>query len=101
MALFRLTFPDPGAVRPEIGARPVWLILAMTPEGTIRLKPQNLLAGLPLRGVGSGPLRDTAPVHRWGRDDTRDDDERGERRAPGTGASLDRPYLADAPRAGR
>src|SRR3546814_10926054 len=53
MALFRLTFPDPGAVRPAIGARPVWLILAMTPEGTHRLKPQALLAGRQPRGGGS------------------------------------------------
>lgn len=49
MALFRLEFRDIGDVRPEVGARPVWLILAMTPDRTIRLKPQNLVAGLPLR----------------------------------------------------
>lgn len=49
MALFRLRFADPLAARPEIGPRPVWLILAMTQEGRIRMKPQNLLAGLPLR----------------------------------------------------
>src|SRR3546814_70849 len=49
MALFRLGFRDPGQVRPEIGRRPVWLILAMTPDGAVQLKPQNLVAGLPLR----------------------------------------------------
>jgi hypothetical protein len=39
VALFRLTLPD--------GADPVYLILAMTSEKTLRLKPQNLLTGLP------------------------------------------------------
>jgi hypothetical protein len=49
MALFRLDFRNRRDVRPEIGGRPVWLILAMMPDRTIRLKPQNLVAGLPLR----------------------------------------------------
>ncbi len=49
VALFRLTFSDFGEVRPEVGASPVWLIMAMTPDRTIRMKPQNLIAGLPLR----------------------------------------------------
>lgn len=49
IALFRLSFLDQGETRPEIGARPVWLILAMTPDRTIRMKPQNLVVGLPLR----------------------------------------------------
>lgn len=49
LALFRLTFPDPQEVLPEVGARPVWLILAMMPDRTVRMKPQNLIAGLPLR----------------------------------------------------
>jgi hypothetical protein len=53
MALFRLSFPDTRDVRPEIGANPVWLILAMTPERMIRMKPQNLIAGLPLRTAAS------------------------------------------------
>jgi hypothetical protein len=49
IALFRLSFSDLGEVQPEVGARPVWLIMAMTPDRTIRMKPQNLIAGLPLR----------------------------------------------------
>jgi hypothetical protein len=49
IALFRLEFSDTGEVRPDVGARPVWLIMAMTPDRTIRMKPQNLVAGLPLR----------------------------------------------------
>jgi hypothetical protein len=34
-----------------VGAQPVWLIMAMTPDRTIRMKPQNLVAGLPLRAA--------------------------------------------------
>jgi hypothetical protein len=53
IALFRLTFSDTGEVQPQVGARPVWLILAMTPDRTIRMKPQNLIAGLPFRVPGT------------------------------------------------
>jgi hypothetical protein len=49
LALFRLTFRDGGEVLPQVGARPVWLILAMDAENMVRMKPQNLVAGLPLR----------------------------------------------------
>ena len=49
LALFRLRFADTREVLPRIGARPVWLILAMTPDRIVRMKPQNLIAGLPLR----------------------------------------------------
>jgi hypothetical protein len=48
VALFRLRFSDIGEVRPQVGAQPIWLIMAMTPDRTIRMKPQNLIAGLPL-----------------------------------------------------
>lgn len=51
LALFRLTFTDPHEVLPELGARPVWLILAMDPGRMVRMKPQNLIAGLPLRAT--------------------------------------------------
>lgn len=51
IALFRLGFSDIGEVRPEVGAQPIWLILAMSPDRTIRMKPQNLVAGLPLRAT--------------------------------------------------
>lgn len=49
LALFRLSFANQSEVRPEVGARPVWLILAMSADGIVRMKPQNLIAGLPLR----------------------------------------------------
>ena len=51
IALFRLGFADVRETRPELGASPVWLILAMTPDRMIRMKPQNLIAGLPLRAT--------------------------------------------------
>ncbi|MFQ5786127.1 MAG: hypothetical protein ACE5H8_15075, partial [Alphaproteobacteria bacterium] len=47
LALFRLEFADCSLMRPEIAGRPVYLALAMRPDGTLRLKPQNLLANLP------------------------------------------------------
>jgi hypothetical protein len=28
---------------------PFYLLLAMTPDGLLRVKPQNLIAGLPIR----------------------------------------------------
>jgi hypothetical protein len=51
VALFRLGFADVREVRAEVGARPVWLILAMSADRTLRMKPQNLIAGLPLRAA--------------------------------------------------
>jgi len=51
LALFRLTFADAAEVLPQVGARPAWLILAMAPDQTVRMKPQNLVVGLPLRAA--------------------------------------------------
>lgn len=51
IALFRLRFSDIGEVNPEVGSQPIWLILAMTPDRTVRMKPQNLIVGLPLRAT--------------------------------------------------
>ena len=48
LALFRLEFADPSVAASEIAGRPVYLAMAMTPEGVLRLKPQNLLVNLPL-----------------------------------------------------
>ena len=33
----------------------VYLILAMTPDKVVRMKPQNLLTGLPVRRVAAVP----------------------------------------------
>ena len=48
VGLFRVEFSDPGALRPEQAGTPVFLGLAMSPEGVVRMKPQNLLLNLPL-----------------------------------------------------
>jgi hypothetical protein len=49
VALFRLDFADAREMEPKVAGQPVWLILGMTPNRIVRVKPQNLLAGLPLR----------------------------------------------------
>jgi hypothetical protein len=49
VGLFRLTFKDAGVVVDKIKGEAVYLILAMTPDRMLRMKPQNLLTGLPLR----------------------------------------------------
>jgi Family of unknown function (DUF6352) len=49
LALFRLTFPDTRLVVDAVGREPVYLILAMTSEQLVRMKPQNLLTGLPIK----------------------------------------------------
>jgi hypothetical protein len=49
IGLFGLRFADPGVVDRPIGEEPVYLILAMTPDRIIRLKPHNLVTGLPVR----------------------------------------------------
>jgi hypothetical protein len=48
LALFRMTFADPAAMRPDIAGRPVYLALAMDEESVVHMKPQNLLINLPL-----------------------------------------------------
>jgi hypothetical protein len=49
VGLFRLTFADAAVVAGAVKGDPVYLILAMTPDKTIRMKPQNLVTGLPVR----------------------------------------------------
>jgi hypothetical protein len=49
LALFRVTFSDPGPVVDVVGREPVYLILAMTSDQLVRMKPQNLLTGLPIK----------------------------------------------------
>jgi hypothetical protein len=49
VALFRLTFTDPDDIVPQFEGGAVYLILAMTTDGKLRMKPQNLLTGLPVR----------------------------------------------------
>ena len=54
IAIFSLTFADAAFVDPAVGDRPVYLLLAATAANLVAMKPQNLIAGLPLRGVPSG-----------------------------------------------
>jgi hypothetical protein len=48
LSLFRLDFADPSVMAANLAGRPVYLAMAMTPDGLLRLKPQNLLVNLPL-----------------------------------------------------
>jgi hypothetical protein len=50
LALFRLDLPASAPVRPDVAGAPVWLLMAMDSARTFRMKPQNLIAGLPLAG---------------------------------------------------
>ncbi len=49
VGLFQLTFRDPLVMLGKVRGEPVYLILAMAPDKTIRMKPQNLLTGLPVQ----------------------------------------------------
>lgn len=49
IGLFELTFCDPSIVIDKVKGEPVYLILAMTADKLIRMKPQNLVTGLPIR----------------------------------------------------
>ena len=51
VSLFRLTFEDPADVIENVRGEPWYLLLAMNADGVLRLKPQNLIAGLPIRQV--------------------------------------------------
>ncbi len=51
LALFRLTLPADTPVVDAAKGHPVYLLLAMSADKTVRLKPQNLITGLPLARV--------------------------------------------------
>ena len=48
IGLFRLDFANPADMQADLAGAPVYLGLAMTADGALRLKPQNLLLNLPL-----------------------------------------------------
>jgi hypothetical protein len=48
VALYEMRLADDPRIRPEIAGKPIYLILAMGEDRIIRMKPQNLIAGLPL-----------------------------------------------------
>lgn len=49
LALFRLSFANASLIANDLEGEPVYLILAMTADQKVRMKPQNLLMGLPVR----------------------------------------------------
>jgi Family of unknown function (DUF6352) len=55
VAFYRLTFADPSSVLDRLADEPVYLILAMTADGVLRMKPQNLVTGLPIRELATVP----------------------------------------------
>jgi hypothetical protein len=49
IGLFRLSFRNPADMIERIRGEPVYLLMAMTADEMLRLKPQNLITGLPVR----------------------------------------------------
>lgn len=49
LALFRLAFKEAALVADAVGQEPIYLIMAMSSEQTLRMKPHNLLTGLPIK----------------------------------------------------
>jgi hypothetical protein len=49
IGLYRLTFRDPSDIIERVSGEPVYLLAAMTADEVLRLKPQNLVTGLPIR----------------------------------------------------
>ncbi|MCZ6860929.1 MAG: DUF6352 family protein [Alphaproteobacteria bacterium] len=52
ISLFVLEFDNPAQMAPAIAGRPVYLGMAMSQSGVLRLKPQNILVNLPLASAG-------------------------------------------------
>ena len=48
LALFRMEFAEPAAMRADIAGRPVYLALSADDADVVRMKPQNLILNLPL-----------------------------------------------------
>jgi hypothetical protein len=53
VGLFRLTFRDPDVMLEKVRGEPVYLILAMDKDKVLRLKPQNLVTGLPIKHLAA------------------------------------------------
>jgi hypothetical protein len=47
IGLYRLSLPI-AVTLDKMAGRPIYLIMAMTPDGMLRMKPQNLVTGLPI-----------------------------------------------------
>ena len=48
VGLYRLSFQQPEVVLDKAKGEPIYLLLAMTPDQMLRMKPQNLITGLPI-----------------------------------------------------
>jgi hypothetical protein len=48
VGLYRLAIPDDDMVLDRAKGAPIYLLLAMAPDGLLRMKPQNLVTGLPI-----------------------------------------------------
>jgi Family of unknown function (DUF6352) len=51
VGLYRLTFADPADMIEKVRGEPVYLMTAMAADKVLRLKPQNLVTGLPVRNL--------------------------------------------------
>ena len=51
VALYRLTLRNPEVALETARGAPIYLIMAMAPDRTLRMKPQNLVTGLPIDRV--------------------------------------------------
>ena len=49
VGLYKLNFCDPSDVIEKVRGEPAYLLAAMTADDVLRLKPQNLITGLPIR----------------------------------------------------
>ena len=49
VGLYRLNFADPADMAEAVRGQPVYLMMVMTADKVLRLKPQNLVTGLPIR----------------------------------------------------
>ena len=49
VGLFRLTFLDPADMIEKVRGKPIYLLAAVAADEILRLKPQNLVTGLPIR----------------------------------------------------
>jgi hypothetical protein len=49
VGLYRLNLQDPDVALDNAKGEPIYLLAALTPDGLLRMKPQNLVTGLPIR----------------------------------------------------
>jgi hypothetical protein len=49
VGLYRMAIRDPEVMLDNAKGEPIYLLLAMTPDRILRMKPQNLVTGLPIR----------------------------------------------------